>query len=128
MKEAWVGCKDLDSDVQRQWAEAKQCLSVLRQLGRTGILPIHALQELDGGGLSLAALRARGCAISRSDCTTFMLWLQSTDVRLLNKVHHGSGIEQSGRLDLSDFSQLSQPVGCDSVPMLVPSMPPNDLP
>jgi len=46
----------------------------------------------------------------------------------LDKVHPDSGIEQSGRLDLSDVSQLSQPVGCDRVPMLAPSMPPNDLP
>ena len=128
MKEAWAGCKELDSDVQRKWVEAKQCLTVLRQLGRTGILTLHALQELDGGGLSLAALRACGCVISRSDFATFMLWLQSADVHLLDKVHPISGIEQFGRLDLSDFSQLSQPVGCDRVPMLAPSMPPNDLP
>ena len=31
-------------------------------------------------------------------------------------------------LDLSGCSQLSQPVGCNLVPMLAPSMPPSDLP
>ena len=110
--------------------EAEQCLSVLRQLGRTGILTLHALQELDGGGLSLAALRACGCVISRLDFTTFMLWLQSADVHLSDKVHPDIGIVQSGLLNLSGCSQLSQPVGCDLVPMLAPSMPgpPSDLP
>ena len=54
LKEAWTGCKELDSDVQRKWVEAKQCLSVLRQLGRTGILTLHALQELDGSGAQWA--------------------------------------------------------------------------
>ena len=107
--------------------EAEQCLSVLRQLGRTGILTLHALQELDGGGLSLAALRACGCVISLLDFTTFMLWLQSADVHLSDKVHPDLGIVQSGLRDLSDCSQLSQPVGCDLVPMLAPSMPPIDL-
>ena len=76
--------------------EAEQCLSVLRQLGRTGILTLHALQELDGGG---AALCACGCVISRSDFTTFMLWLQSADVHLSDKVHPDIGMVQSGLLD-----------------------------
>ena len=85
--------------------EAEQCLSVLRQLGRTGILTLHALQELDGGGLSLAALRACGCVISLLDFTTFMLWLQSADVHLSDKVHPDSGIEQSvGSLGLFSTS------------------------
>ena len=81
--------------------EAEQCLSVLRQLGRTGILTLHALQELDGGGLSLAALRACGCLISRLDFTTvtFMSWLQSADVHLSDKVHPDIGMVQSGLLD-----------------------------
>ena len=79
--------------------EAEQCLSVLRQLGRTGILTLHTLQELDGGGLSLAALRACGCVISRLDFTTFMLWIQSADVHLSDKVHPDIGMVQSGLLD-----------------------------
>ena len=49
---------------------------VLRKLGWMGILILHALQELNwrGPGLSLAALHACGCVISRSEFSTFMLW------------------------------------------------------
>ena len=42
--------------------------------------------------------------------------------------HPDLGIVQSGLLDLSDCSQLSQPVVCDLAPMLAPSMPPSDFP
>ena len=90
-------------------------------------MTLRALQELDGGGLSLVALRACGCVISRSDFTTFMLWLQSAGVHLLDKVHPDSGIEQSRLLDLPDCFQLSQPVAFDLVPMLAPSVPHSDL-
>ena len=74
--------------------EAKQCLRVLRQLERTGILTLLALQEFDGNGLSLrlVALRACGCLISRLDLTTFMLWLPSANVHLSDKVQPDSSL------------------------------------
>ena len=71
-------------------------------LDEQGYSTLHALQELDGGGLSLAALLACGCVISRSDFTTFMLWLQSADVHLLDKVHPDIGMVQSGLRGLSE--------------------------
>ena len=44
-EKAWAGCKELDSDIQCKWVEAKQCLNILRQLGRTGILTLQSLRE-----------------------------------------------------------------------------------
>ena len=55
--------------------EAKQCLNVLRQLGKSGIATLQALKGLNGRGLSLAALIASGCEISRLDFNIFMSWL-----------------------------------------------------
>ena len=54
------GCKELDYDVQRILVEAKQCLNVLRQLGRTEIWRsnFQALQKgwkSPGSGLSHAS-------------------------------------------------------------------------
>ena len=51
-----------------KWVEAKQCLYVLRQLGRTGILTLNMLQELDGSasGLSLVTLHTCWCNIQVS--------------------------------------------------------------
>ena len=69
-----------------------------------------------------------GISVAESDFTTFMLWLESADVHLFDKVHPDSGIVQSGLLNFWDCSKLSQPVGCDLVPMLAPSIPPSDLP
>ena len=83
---AAAGCKESDSNVQGKCVGAKQCLNVLRQLEQTRILTtLHALQELDWSGQSLAALHACGCVISRprSDFTTFMLWLRSANVAAL---------------------------------------------
>ena len=72
-------------------------------------LTLQALQELDGSGLSLAALSACDsddvsvwCLVS--DFDTLMLWLQNPNVPLSEK-KWGTAIP--GLLDASDGVQLS---------------------
>ena len=79
---------------------------------------LQALQEVNGSGLSLAALGACGCEIYRSNFNTFMLWLPSVNVLLSEVRHLNSGIVQSGLVVLLDVFtvQMSQPVRCYLAP------------
>ena len=52
--------------------------------GKNLEISLQALKGLEGRGLSLAALIASGCVISRSDFNIFMLWLQNANVDLLD--------------------------------------------
>ena len=78
--------------------EAIQCLNVLRQLGKPGIVTLQALKGIEGRGLSLAALIASGCVITRSDFNIFMPWLQNANVDLLGAGDPDSYMAQSGIL------------------------------
>ena len=44
-KEAWAGCSELDEDLKIRCDQAKQCLTVLLQLGQNGILTIQLLRN-----------------------------------------------------------------------------------
>ena len=107
-KEEWAGCSELDSDVERKWMEAKQCLNVVCQLGKSGLVTLQALKGLEGRGLSLAALIGSACVVSRSDFNIFMLWLQNVNVDLLDAADPDSYTAQSGILSASDGIQLLQ--------------------
>ena len=60
-KEAWAGCIELDEDLQNGWDQAKQCLAVLLQLGRNGILTIQHLKNTPDSWIGLSDLRRRHC-------------------------------------------------------------------
>ena len=77
--------------------EAKQCLNVIRQLGKSRIVTLQALKGSEGRGLSLAALIASGYVISRSDFHIFT-WLQNANVDLLDARDPDSHTVQSGIL------------------------------
>ena len=108
-KEEWAGCRELDSDVEHKWVEAKQCLNVPRQLSKSGIVALQALKGLDGRGLSLAALHAFWCVISRLKSNIFMSWLQNANADLLDAGDPDSHAAQSGILSALDGIQLRQP-------------------
>ena len=58
-KEAGAGYSELDEDLQNGWDQAKQYLTVLRQLGRNGILTIQHLKNTPDSWIGLADLRRR---------------------------------------------------------------------
>ena len=52
-EEQWAGCRELDSDFERKWVEVKQCLSVLRQLGKSEVVTLQELKARMGRGCHL---------------------------------------------------------------------------
>ena len=79
-KEAWAGCSELDKDLKTGWDQAKQCLAVLRQLGRNGILTIQQLQNTPDSWSNLSDLRRRHCEISEKEYQTFLEWVRAAGV------------------------------------------------
>ena len=71
-KEAWAGCSELDEDLRNGWDQAKQCLTVLRQLGQNGILTIQHLKNTQDSWIGLSDLRRHHCKISEKEYTTFL--------------------------------------------------------
>ena len=69
-KEAWAGCSELDEDLQNGWDQAKQCLTVLRQLEQNGILTIQHLKNTQDSWTGLSALRRRNCEILEKEYRT----------------------------------------------------------
>ena len=53
----------LDEDLQNGWDQAKQCLTVLLQSGRNGILTIQHLKTTPDSWIGLSDLRRRHCEI-----------------------------------------------------------------
>ena len=88
--------------------EAKQCLNVLRQLGKCGTVTLQVRKASDGWGPSLAALLACGCVIPGSDFNIFMLWLQNANVDLSEEGDPDFHPAESGILSASDGIQLRQ--------------------
>ena len=79
-KEAWAGCSELDGDLQNGWDQAQQCLTVLRQLGRNGILTIQHLKNTPDSWIGLSNLRRRHCEISEKEYNTFLEWIRAAGV------------------------------------------------
>ena len=75
-KEAWAGCSELDEDLRSGWDQARQCLTVLRQLGRNVILIIQHLQNTSGSW----DLRRRHCELTENEYGTFPEWVRAAGV------------------------------------------------
>ena len=79
-KETWAGCSELDEDLQNGWDQAKQCLTVLRHLGRNGILTIQHFKNTPDSWIGLSDLRRRHCEISEKEYNTFLEWIRAAGV------------------------------------------------